>query len=146
MVVSRATYFRRKKVLKDLSKGIAPPSKRPKRVRQPMWTRADRDLVLEIRQENPTYGKAKIAVIMRRDHASKLSENTVGRILKRLMNSGLATRSWSAIKTKRKRIFTGHAQPWTFKKFGEMKIGERVQIDHMIGHEEWIRFQAFSVL
>ncbi|MDR1236203.1 MAG: hypothetical protein LBJ96_04300, partial [Holosporaceae bacterium] len=31
-VISRATYFRRKKILKDLNKGIAPPSKRPKKV------------------------------------------------------------------------------------------------------------------
>jgi transposase InsO family protein len=93
--------------------------------------KADSDLVLKIRRENPTYGKAKIAVILKRDHGSKLSESTVGRILKRLMERGLVTKSVSAIKTKRKRIFKGHAQPWTFKKFEEMKVGERVQIDHM---------------
>lgn len=130
-VISRATYFRRKKILKDLNKGIAPPSKRPKKLRQPQWQSADRDLVLKIRRENPTYGKAKIAIILNRDHNSKLSESTVGRILKRLMDSGLVEKSASAIKTKRKRIFKGHAQPWTFKKFEQMKIGERVQIDHM---------------
>jgi transposase InsO family protein len=129
--ISRATYFRRKKILNDLNKGIAPPSKRPKKVRQPLWTKADSDLVLKIRRENPTYGKAKIAVILKRDHGSKLSESTVGRILKRLMERGLVTKSVSAIRTKRKRNFKGHAQPWTFKKFEQMKIGERVQVDHM---------------
>lgn len=29
---SRSTYYRMKKILKDLEKGIAPPSKRPKKV------------------------------------------------------------------------------------------------------------------
>ncbi|MDR3186869.1 MAG: hypothetical protein LBT63_00330, partial [Holosporaceae bacterium] len=72
-VISRATYFRRKKILQELNRGIAPPSKRPKKVRKPLWTRADVDLVLKIRRGNPTYGKAKIAVILRRDHGSKLS-------------------------------------------------------------------------
>jgi DNA-binding Lrp family transcriptional regulator len=117
--------------LKDLRRGIAPPSKCPKKVGKPLWTRADSDLILKIRRENPTYGKAKIAVILKRDYGSKLSESTVGRILKRLMDSGLVTRSSSAIRTKRKRIFKGHAQPWTFKKFEQMEIGERVQVDHM---------------
>jgi transposase InsO family protein len=143
-VISRATYFRRKKILKDLNKGIAPPSKRPKKLRQPLWQSADSDLVLKIRRENPTYGKAKIAVILKRDHNSKLSESTVGRILKRLMDSGLVTKSVSAIKTKRKRIFKGHAQPWTFKKFEEMKIGERVQIDHMTVTKNGFVFKHFQ--
>jgi Fe2+ or Zn2+ uptake regulation protein len=145
-MISRSTYFRRRGILKELNRGIAPPSKRPKRVRQPRWTRADSDLILKNRRENPTHGKAKIAVIMKRDHGSKLSESTVGRILKRLMESGLVTKSASAIRTKRKHIFKGHAQPWIFKKFEHMKVGERVQIDHMIGYEERICEQAFSVL
>ncbi|MDR0632010.1 MAG: hypothetical protein LBF54_02115 [Holosporaceae bacterium] len=48
--------------MKDLQKGIAPPSKHPKKVSQPLWNKADSDLVLAIRRANPTYGKAKIAV------------------------------------------------------------------------------------
>ncbi|MDR0753694.1 MAG: helix-turn-helix domain-containing protein [Holosporaceae bacterium] len=121
-IIFRATYFRRKKILVDMNKGIAPPSKRPKKVRQPLWTKEHCDLVLQIRCENPTYGKAKIAIILKQDHGLKLSESTVGRILKRLVDNGLATKSVSAIKTRRKRIFKGHTQAWTFKKFEEMKI------------------------
>ena len=33
--ISRATYYRRKKTLKDLAKGFVFPSKRPKRVNKP---------------------------------------------------------------------------------------------------------------
>ncbi|MDR1362137.1 MAG: hypothetical protein LBJ16_02895, partial [Holosporaceae bacterium] len=39
--------------------------------RQPLWSKEDSDLVLKIRRENPTYGKVKIAVILRRDHGFK---------------------------------------------------------------------------
>ena len=63
-VISRSTYFRRKKILSDLNKGIAPPSKRPKKINKPRWGESERQLVLCIRRENPTYGKAKIAVIL----------------------------------------------------------------------------------
>ncbi|MDR2268398.1 MAG: hypothetical protein LBD81_03030 [Holosporaceae bacterium] len=61
-VISRETYFRRKRILQDLHKWIAPPPKRPERVRQPLWQRADIYLVLQIRRENHTYGKAKTTV------------------------------------------------------------------------------------
>jgi transposase InsO family protein len=143
-VISRATYFRRRRILDDLQMGIAPPSKRPKKVWEPLWGKAEQDFVLKIRRENPTYGKAKIAVILKRDHGFRLSESTVGRILKRLMNQGVVTKSVSAIRTKRKRIFKGHAQPWTFKKFEEMKIGERVQVDHMTVTKNCFVFKHFQ--
>ena len=52
--ISRATYFRRKKILKSLDKGITPPSKRPKSTRKPCWGEAQKQLVLKIRRENPT--------------------------------------------------------------------------------------------
>jgi hypothetical protein len=73
-VISRTTYFRRQ----------------------------NSDLVLKIRLENPTRGGAKIAVILKLDYGSKLSESTVRCILKRLMEKRFMTKSVSAIKTKRK--------------------------------------------
>ena len=66
--ISRATYYRRKAILKDISRGIAPPSKRPRKLNKPRWGESLKQLVLKIRRENPTYGKAKIAVIIKRDH------------------------------------------------------------------------------
>ena len=129
--ISRSTYFRRRKILKELEKCIVPPSKCPKKLNKPRWGESEKQLVLRIRRKNPTYGKAKIAVILKRDHDAKISESTVGRILKQLKDSGLIVKSLSATRTKRKRSFKGHANAWIFKEYEKMALGERVQIDHM---------------
>jgi len=141
---SRATYYRKKKILKDLEKGISPPSKRPKKVNKPRWGEAQMQLVLKIRRENPTYGKEKIATILKRDHAQTMSESTVGRILKHLKEKGLIQKSLSALRTKRKRVFKGHAEAWTFKDYKSMVIGERIQIDHMTVTKNGIGFKHFQ--
>jgi putative transposase len=128
--VSRATYYRYKTHLAGLERGILPPSKKPKSLRKPHWGESEKQLVLRLRRENSTYGKAKIAVILRRDHGLTLSESTVGRILKCLMNKGLIQKSLSAPRQKRRRRFKGYAQPWRYG----MKItkpGQMIQIDHM---------------
>src|ERR1700761_334410 len=130
--ISRATYFRHKKILKDLEKGIGPPSKRPKKLNKARWRESEKQFVLKLRRENPTYGKDKIAIILRRDHGITLSPSTIGRILNVLKEKGFIIRSLSAIKSKRQRNFAkGHSTPWTFKKYAEMTLGERLQIDHM---------------
>lgn len=130
--ISKATYYRYRQKLKQLSAGIILPSKRPKRLRSSRWGESEKQLVLRIRRENPTYGKAKIAIILKRDFTSKISESTVGRILKHLQGKGLALKSPSAIRKRRKRNFTkGHARPWDYKDYKKMVMGERVQIDHM---------------
>ena len=82
--VSRATYFRYKKRLDELAKGILPPSKKPKNIRKPQWGEAEKQLVLKIRREDKTYGKEKISLILKRDYAQTMSESTVGRILTHL--------------------------------------------------------------
>jgi IS30 family transposase len=131
-VVSKATYHRMKKVLKDISRGIAPPSKRPKKLRKPMWTKADSDLVLKIRTENPTYGKEKICAILQRDHDFKFCATIVGKILKKLKEKGLIEESPSAWKTKKVRNFgNSYASPVKYLAYSQMEIGEYVQIDHM---------------
>jgi len=130
--ISRSTYYRYRRVLSDLERGISPPSKRPKRVNKPRWGEADRQLVLRVRRENPTYGKDKIAVILRRDHRATLSASTVGRIIRQLFDRGLIQKSRSAPRSKKKRDFRkSHARPWTYKDYSEMRLGERVQVDHM---------------
>lgn len=141
---SRSTYYRMKKTLRNLDKGIAPPSKKPKKVNKPRWGEAELQLVLKIRRENPTYGKEKIALILKRDHGFTMSESTVGRIIKHLKEKGLITRSSSALRTKRKRNFKGHAKAWTFKDYKTMVMGERVQIDHMSVTKNGIRFKHFQ--
>jgi transposase InsO family protein len=128
--ISKATYYRYKARLIDLSKGILPPSKKPKSLRKPSWGESEMQLILRLRRENPTYGKAKIAVILKRDHSLSLSESTVGRILKHLMSKGLILKSLSAPRQKRKRNFQKHAQPWKYS-MRPVKPGQMVQIDHM---------------
>ncbi len=115
--ISRATYYRHRKILNKLEKGILPPSKKPKRLNKPKWRESHKQLVLQIRLENPTYGREKIAIILRRDHRQTISESTVGRILKFLKGKGLITRSISALRTKRKRVFNKHAKAWEFKDY-----------------------------
>jgi transposase InsO family protein len=128
--ISKATYYRYKAHLIALNKGILPPSKKPKSLRKPTWGESEIQLIRRLRKENPTYGKAKISVILKRDHSLSLSESTVGRILKHLMEKGLIPKSLSAPRQKRKRNFQKHAQPW---KYGmrSLKPGQMVQIDHM---------------
>lgn len=54
--ISRATYYRYKRVLKKLIQGILPPTQRPKSLRKSKISQTTKDLVLKIRKENPTYG------------------------------------------------------------------------------------------
>lgn len=141
--MSRSTYYRHKHILKNLAKGIIPASKKPKQVNKPKWGEAEMQLVLKIRRENPTYGKAKIAVILKRDFSQTMSESTVGRILKSLMTKGLVTKSLSAPRMKRKRSFKGHAKPW---KYGmkALKPGEMVQIDHLSANKNEVSVKHFQ--
>lgn len=142
--ISRATYYRYKKHLDGLSKGILPPSKKPKNLRKPQWGESEKQLVLKLRRENPTYGKEKIAIILKRDHGQTLSQSMVGRILKFLTLKGLIIKSPSALRTKRKRAFKKHARPWEFKDYKTMLLGERVQIDHMTITKNGITVKHFQ--
>ena len=143
--VSRASYYRHRKKLKLLSKGILSPSKKPKNINKPRCGESHKQLTLGIRRENPTYGKAKIAVILKRDHGQTISESTVGHILLHLKERGLIQKSLSALRPKRPRNFHGrYAKPWEFKEYKTMKLGERVQIDHMTVRKNGITFKHFQ--
>jgi putative transposase len=130
--------------LKNLEKGLLPPAKRPLRLNKPKWGEAEMQLVLRLRRENPTYGKEKIAVILKRDFGETLSHSTVGRILKHLMHKGLIQKSPSALRVKRKRTFKKHAKPWKYKDYKAMQMGERVQIDHMTVTKNGITLKHFQ--
>jgi putative transposase len=142
--ISRATYYRYKRHLDGLAKGILPPSKKPKNLRKPQWGESEKQLVLQIRRENPTYGKEKIAIILSRDHGQTMSQSTVARILKFLSLKGLILKSPSALRTKRKRVFKKHAKSWEFKDYKKMDLGERVQIDHMTVTKNGITVKHFQ--
>jgi len=143
--ISRATYYRYKKILRELAKGRIPPSKRPKKRNKPRWGEAEKQLVLMIRRQNPTYGKEKIALILKRDHGQTISVSTVGRILKHLFDKGLIQKSISAPRRRKKRNFrNSHAKSWTYKKYEKMVMGERVQIDHMTVTKNGITCKHFQ--
>lgn len=142
---SRASYYRSRTALAKLQRGIAPPSKARKRQNQPRWGEKEKQLVLRIRRENPTYGQDKIAVILKRDHAVKISPRSVGRILVFLKKKGLVTASASRLRVKRKRDFQAkHAKPWIYKKYKDMQLGERVQIDHMTATKNGVKIKHFQ--
>lgn len=128
--ISRAKYYRLKTKLDKLNKGILPPTKRPKNLRQSKIPQKTKDIILKIRQENQTYGKAKITVILKRDFDINLSESSVGRVLKTLVTKGLVTKSRSACRKTRKRKFINHAQKWSYNMKAK-NLGEMIQIDHM---------------
>ena len=87
--ISRSTYYRYTKLIRTIDlKVLIAKSKRPKRFRESKIPQETVNMVETIRKENPTYGKAKIAVIIKRDHAVTISESSVGRILKKLLESG----------------------------------------------------------
>ena len=143
--ISRSTYYRYVQKLKTVSMGIPLPSKRPKTIRTPRWTEAQLQQLLTLRRDHPTYGKAKLAVILKRDHGWTFSESTVGRMLQHLLRKGLITKSISAVRIKRNRSFTkGHARPWSFKPYKDMVMGERVQIDHMTVTKNGITVKHFQ--
>ena len=88
-VFSRATYYRYKQILANLERGILPPSRGRRRQNKPQWGEFERQLVINVRCENPTYGKNRIAAIIARDHGKTLSVSTVGRILKQLFDENI---------------------------------------------------------
>lgn len=141
--ISRATFFRHKKILHNLKQNIYPLNKAPKKKRQSGFGESVRQLILRTRRENPTYGKNKIAIIIKRDHGVEISESSVGRIIKEFQERGLIRKSISAPREQRKRRFIGHAQPW-HGKLKATKPGEMVQIYHMTATKNNISCKHFQ--
>ena len=63
-------------------------SRRPKRARQPTWTTGTAQAVLVLREQYPSWGKAKLTRLLG-DHGIKVSVSMVGRILKALKERGV---------------------------------------------------------
>jgi transposase InsO family protein len=103
---------------------------------------------MRLRREHHTYGKAKLTVLLARDHGITLSESTVGRILFNLMERGLVVRYAAATKIVRKRKFDGHARRWAYD-LRPTTPGEMIQIDHMTVNKRNLllkHFQAWDPL
>lgn len=65
-------------------------SRRPRRVRRPLWTSGLVRAVEDIRADNPMWGKRKLAWLLRREGVA-VSASTIGRILKSLVARGVVT-------------------------------------------------------
>ena len=131
--IAQSTLYRWKKNYKIFGLiGLEGGSKRPQNLRKPKWKFTDMQKILVLRRKNPLYGKAKITVLLKRDHRISLPESTVGRIIAYYVKRDQIKPACFYYKKKRirPRKFNKHAQRW---KYG-MKAnnpGERFQIDHM---------------
>ena len=100
-------------------------------------------MVLQIHCENPTYGKAKIVVILKRSHECNFSESTIGRILAHLKEKNLIVKFTAAVCSRCKRQFSKHAKPWTFKPYKEIVLFE-LQIDHITARKNDVMMRHFQ--
>ena len=128
--VSRATRYRwRKRLAEKGPKGLEEKSRRPHRVRKPMWWGTElSEIVLGLREEYPGWGKDKIIVLLNRQ-GWKTSSSTVGRILVDLKRRGLLhepPRGLVKVKKRKQR------RPYAIRKpkgYLVNKPGDLVQVD-----------------
>jgi putative transposase len=86
--ISRDTFYRWLRRFQQYGPGgLENGSHRPKNVRKPTWTRDLENAVLELRLLTPGWGKDKLVVLLR-DQGWRCSTSMVGRILRRLKESG----------------------------------------------------------
>jgi putative transposase len=143
--ISRSNYYRLKKLVATIGLlGLIRRSKRPKSLRTSKIPQEVRDKILLIRKDNPTYGKAKIAVILLRDYDMRLSESSVGRVLSKLIAQGKIRKSCSAWRIKGARKFDSHAKRWVYGAVTPQKPGEMVQVDHMSVAKNQCRIKHFQ--
>lgn len=132
--ISQATYYRQEKRLKAFGiKGLIRKSRRPYTTQKLIVDQNTKKIILKIRMENPTYGKAPIRKILERDHSIILSESTVGRTLTRAIKLGQIEQVVYGKTKKRSRVFNQHAKRWTEeeREKAQGQVGKLVQIDHM---------------
>lgn len=130
--VSRATLYRWKKRMAEKGpKGLGQTSRRPKHVRSPMWWGTElSEMILALREEYPSWGKDKLAVLLKRK-GWKTSSSTVGRVLLDLKRRGLLhepPRGLVKIKKRRQR------RPYAIRKPKDYRIyqpGDLIQVDTM---------------
>lgn len=105
-------------------------SRRPKTVRKPMWTPVQAEAVEALRLDYPMWGKAKLGPLLRADGFC-VSDATVGRILKRLVDRG-AVASVPLLRSKKAALRRKTKRPHALRLPRGMKAatpGALVQID-----------------
>jgi transposase len=142
--ISRATLYRwlRRFDPRDLI-SLREQSRRPRKVRKPLWSRELVRAVKELREEYPRWGKDKIVVLVR-DQGHEASTSTVGRILKHLKQRGeLREPKRREISAKRR-----SRRPYGVRKPGDYiaeKPGDLVQVDTLdVRPFPWVTLKQFT--
>ena len=142
--ISRATLYRwlGRFDPKDLS-SLKEQSRRPKRVRKPLWSRKLIWAVKELREEYPRWGKDKLVVLLR-DQGDEASTSTVGRILDHLKQRGeLKEPKRRAISAKRK-----SRRPYGVRKPRDYRVerpGDLVEVDTLdVRPFPWVALKQFT--
>lgn len=142
--ISRATLYRWWKRFdpRDLS-SLREESRRPRRVRKPLWSRELVRVVKELREEYPRWGKDKLVVLVRAK-GYQASTSTVGRILRHLKQRGLLKEpKRRSISAKRK-----SRRPYGIRKprdYVAEKPGDLVQVDTLdVRPFPWITLKQFT--
>lgn len=142
--ISRATLYRWLKRFdpRDLI-SLREQSRRPRRVRRPLWSRELVRAVRELREQYPRWGKDKLVVLVR-GQGHEASTSTVGRILGHLKHRGeLKEPKRRVISAKRK-----SRRPYGVRKPGDYmakRPGDLVQVDTLdVRPFPWVTLKQFT--
>jgi putative transposase len=142
--ISRATLYRWLKGFdpRDLS-SLREESRRPRRVRKPLWSRELIKAVKELREQYPRWGKDKLVILVR-DQGYEGSTSTVGRILRYLKQRG-------ELKEPKRRVISAKRRsrrPYGVRKPGDYmaeRPGDLVQVDTLdVRPFPWITLKQFT--
>ena len=142
--ISRASLYRWLKRFdpKDLI-SLREQSRRPRRVRRPIWSRQLVRAVKELREEYPRWGKDKLVVLVR-GQGHEASTSTVGRILRCLKQRG-------ELKEPKRRVISAKRRsrrPYGVRKPGDYvaeRPGDLVQVDTLdVRPFPWITLKQFT--
>jgi len=129
--VSRASLYRwRRRVEREGLRGLEERSRRPRRVRRPLWSEELVEAVRRLREQYPRWGKETLVVLLKREGYPG-SASTVGRILRRLKARGLLReppRCWVTVRKRRLRRPYAQRKP---REYAVRKAGDLVQVDTM---------------
>ncbi|MFH1141236.1 MAG: helix-turn-helix domain-containing protein [Chloroflexota bacterium] len=119
-------------------------SRRPKRLRQPTWSRELALAVLHLREQYPRWGKDKLAVLLR-GRGWQVSTSMVGRILTRLKARGVLREPPRTGISTRKRVWRRLYAVRKPKGYEVKEPGDLVQVDTLdVRPLPWVVLKHFT--
>jgi putative transposase len=127
--ISRQTFYRWKRRYNPQKlTTLESLSCRPRNTRQPTWSTELTAAVLKLREENPRWGKDKLADLLQ-DEGYRVSVSMVGRIIRRLKDTGILVEPLITHVSTGKRL---RKRPYAIRKPKDHKVskaGDLVQLD-----------------